>query len=123
MFLVQCDGVQRFVEHQTSWVMLRGVFVRPVSTPAGTEYAGIEDADFPYSELPKGPLELMRYPDAGNQLLTIRRYRVGSSLGGPVFICFFLPDRGFDDSSFLGKVYALREISGEGGIEPLFTEK
>ena len=120
MLLIRCESIRRFIEDQTSWAMLYGHFVRPRPSPAGsTEYAEIEDADFPYSELPKGPLELVEYPAVGVPRFTVRRYRSGSSLGGPVFICLFLPDCGLDDSTFLGKVYTFREVAGEGGLEPL----
>ena len=107
--------------------MIGGEFVTPVKSQGddglGVEYREVVAEDYPAADSPKGVIELTAYPDGGTDSIIVRRYRIGSSLGGVVFIYLFIPECDLNDSKLLNRAYSTREIPGEGGVEPLFTTK
>ncbi len=85
------------------------------------EYVEPNEIDLPPSVLPTGPVELTEYPDGAIPILTVRRYRIASALAGPISLLLFVESDTLDESQFVGKIFSLRETTGEGGLEPLFT--
>jgi hypothetical protein len=118
--LVRCDGVEHVVEDGDPCTVLCAKLVVPIGTTnrgysGENEYKAIEWTNQPEEEIPRLPRPgktvcLIPHPDGVGQTLIVGGCRVFKVWGGPVLVLFCLYIAQFDASSFLGKVFIVREI-------------